>query len=160
MGSWFPEQGSNPRPPAWVASSLNHWAIRASPHRSHHSPTCLLTTCFCFSRYRGVYLSGLAPHLPIEATVLLLQRRTVYCHKAFNPRERKASRQNYGAAHIQRTDARTWPSSSLRSRVLLPGSYTERTAADLNPAALFAPQTLCNGTGALGTPALSVLVSR
>ena len=46
------------------------------------------------------------------------------------------------------------------TKVLLPGSYTERITADLNPAVLSAHHTLCNGAGALRTPSVLVLVSR
>ena len=31
MGSQFPDQGSNPRPPALEARSLNHWTAREVP---------------------------------------------------------------------------------------------------------------------------------
>ena len=28
VGSWFPDQRSNPSPPAWATQSLNHWTTR------------------------------------------------------------------------------------------------------------------------------------
>ena len=33
-GSWFPDQGLNPRPPALGAQNLNHWTTREVPSAS------------------------------------------------------------------------------------------------------------------------------
>ena len=90
--------------------------------------------------------------------MLLLQRHAVCCDKAFNPQERKASKQKYGGAQVRGMHKAIFLAEA--SKALLPGSYTDRITADLKPAVLFAQHTLCHGTGALRTPPLWVLVSR
>ena len=51
-GIWFPDQGSNPRPPALGMKSLSHWTTREVPRELSNSSRCVCVN-FSSEKYIG-----------------------------------------------------------------------------------------------------------